>query len=500
MKRLTLTGLAALALAGCTLDPAYHRPGLPTDTAYPSTGAAYRADLAHQPAVMSHIPADLTGWRQVFTDPRLQDLISLALANNRDLRVALLNIAAAQAQYRSQRADLFPTLDATTDATLEGLPTSEAEPFGAASSSGSSAQTGTGHTIYRSYSAGVGFTSYELDVFGHVRSLTRSQFQQYLSEIATQRSTQISLVAEVATDYVTLLADQEQLTLAEDTRQSQARSYAITNAMFTAGTTTLLSLREAETSVDSARARIAQYTRAVAQDENALTLVVGTTIPADLPSGRDLVHQDIMADLPAGIPSDLLTQRPDIMAAEHTLLSANAQIGAARAAFLPSISLTASGGVASNFLNKLISPAAETWSFAPTITIPIFTWGQNEANLNYAKVQKRIDIADYEKTIETAFREVADGLAARGTYLDQLAAQQSLVQAYSDAYRLADLRFRTGADSFVTTLTTQQSLFQAEEDLISVKASQMQNLVTLYKALGGGWYADTPAAGLADQQ
>ena len=299
-------------------------------------------------------------------------------------------------------------------------------------------------------------------------------------------------MAEVASDYIAWLADQEQLAIAQQTLDAQTRSYAITNAMFEHGTTNLLSLREAQTTVDTAKASVAQYTRQTAQDENALTLVVGTPIPRDLPPGRDLVHQDIMADLPAGVPSSLLTQRPDIMAAEHTLLSANALIGAARAAFFPSITLTGTGGVASNSLKELFTPAGETWLFEPTITLPIFTWQQNEADLDYARVQKRIDIAAYEQTIQTAFREVADGLAARGTYLDQLAAQQELVDAYRDAYRIADLRFRAGADGYITTLDTQQSLFSAEQTLVSLKEAQLQNLATLYKALGGGWNADTP--------
>jgi multidrug efflux system outer membrane protein len=303
----------------------------------------------------------------------------------------------------------------------------------------------------------------------------------------------VSLVAEVANDYITLLADQEQLVVASDTLRAQNQSYGLTQAMFDAGATTMLSLREAETTVDSAQSTVAQYTRQVALDDNALTLDVGAVIPADLPPPEDLVHQGIMAEIPAGLPSDLLTQRPDIIAAEHTLLSANAQIGAARAAFFPSIALTASGGVASATLSKLFTPAAETWTFAPTITIPIFTWEQNQANLDYAKVEKRIDIATYEQTIQTAFREVADGLAARGTYLDQLASQQALVRASAEAYHLADLRFRVGSDSFIETLTTQQALFQSEQTLISTKAAQLQNLVILYKALGGGWYADTPS-------
>jgi multidrug efflux system outer membrane protein len=489
MRRALTAALALLGLAGCTLDPTYRRPALPVAAQYPSAGAAYQSDRAHQPATPSATPAALIGWRQVFTDPQLQALIALSLQNNRNLRIAILNIAGSQAQFVAERANLFPLIDATTTGTLEGYPSVTAEPLSAPPASSDSV-----HTTTYTYGANLGFTAFELDVFGAIRSKTRSQLQLYLSEIETQRSTQISLVAEVANDYITLLADEQQLTIAQQTLDAQTRSYAITNAMFEQGTTTLLSLREAQTTVDTAKASVAQYTRQVAQDENALTLVVGAPISAaDLPAGRDLVHQDIMADLPAGLPSSLLTQRPDIMAAEHTLLSANALIGAARGAFFPSITLTASGGVASNSLSQLFTPGGETWLFEPTITLPIFTWEQNQANLDYAKVQKRIDIASYEQTIQTAFREVADGLAARGTYLDQLAAQQALVQAYQDAYRIADLRFRAGADGYLTTLDTQQSLFSSEQTLVSLKEAQLQNLVTLYKALGGGWYADTPS-------
>jgi multidrug efflux system outer membrane protein len=487
MRRALSLGVAALALAGCTLDPQYQRPALPTAGAFPSSDAAYAADRAHQPADASTVPADLIGWRAVFTDPRLQALIALALENNRDLRVAILNISASQAQFRSQRSELFPTIDATTSATIEEEPATQAVP-----------QVGepisSTHYTSHLYSASLGFTSYELDLFGRIRSLTRAQYQTFLSQVETRRSTQISLVAEVANDDITLLADQEQLKLANQTLEAQGKSYALSKALFDQGTSTLLALREAETTVDTAKASVAQYTRQVAQDENALTLVVGAPIPDDLPPGGDLATESIMADLPAGVPSSLLTQRPDIMAAEHTLLAENAQIGAARAAFFPSISLTGSGGVESVTLNKLFTPAAELWTFAPQITLPIFSGGENRANLDYAKVEKRIEIANYEKTIQTAFREVSDGLAARGTYLDQLAAEQQLVDAYADAYRLSTMRFQAGVDTYLSALTTQQSLFQSEQTLVSLKAAQLQNLVTLYKALGGGWYAATQAA------
>jgi multidrug efflux system outer membrane protein len=487
MKHVLLLGAAALALSGCTLDPYYTRPGMPTSSTYPSTGAAYRSDQEHDPASSAGTTAAaFIGWRQVFTDPRLQALISLSLENNRDLRVTVLNIAASQAQFRLTRSALFPTIDATVDASLEGSPTSAAEP--------NIIGVPTGHVYSHSYDSNLGFTAYELDLFGKIRSQTRAQFETYLSNVDTRRSTQISLVAEVASDYITMLADHEQLKLAEQTLQSQSKTYGLSQAQFAEGTTTLLTLREAETTVDTAKASVAQFTRQVAQDENALVLVVGAPLPDNLPPGRDLVNQEIMANLPAGIPSSLLEQRPDIMAAEHTLLAANASIGAARAAFFPSISLTGAGGVSSFYLRNLFSPAAAAWSFAPQITLPIFTGGENRANLDYAKVEKRIEIANYEQTIQTAFSEVADGLAARGTYLDQLAAEQQLVNAYSDSYRLAYMRFKAGVDSFLTSLTTQQSLFDSQQTLVTLKEDQLQNLVTLYKALGGGWYETTPSS------
>ena len=492
MKHQVPIVLAALSLAACTLDPAYHAPFLPTASQYPSQDAAYQEDAAHQSGAPAAAPAALLGWRAVFTDPRLQALIALALQNNRDLRVAIFNVAASQSSFRAQRAELFPAINADTDATLEGLSTSAAEPE-LAQSSGSTIPTQAKHSTYREYSAGIGFASYELDMFGRVRSLTRSQYQQYLSEADTRRSVQISVVAEVANDYITLLADQDELKLAQATAQSQARLVGLTQAMFDQGVSSQLNLFEAQTGEDTATASVARYQRQVAQDENALTLVVGTPLPANLPPGADLAAEGIMADLPDGLPSDLLSRRPDVMAAEHTLLAANAQIGAARAAFFPSISLTGNGGLASASLNKLFDSAAQTWTFAPQVTIPIFTWGQNQANLDNATAEKNVDLARYENTIQTAFREVSDGLAARGTYLDQLAAQQADVDAFSGAYQLAELRYRTGADTYESALETQQSLFSAQQTLISLKAEQLQNLVTLYEALGGGWYATTPA-------
>jgi multidrug efflux system outer membrane protein len=489
-------GLAlSLLTSGCSLAPDYHRPALPVAAAYP-TGPAYLGVAG------AGKPAGQTDWQEVYTDPRLRALITLALRNNRDLRTALLNVMAAQAQYRIQRSDLFPQISLSGNGEFEGLPKSTTIP--SSSSSGGSSTGGTTGQLsgtgpdsltatpksggtYKYYTAGVGFSSFELDLFGQLRSLTHEKFEQYLGYEATARASQITLVASVATDYITWLADQDLRDLAQTTLNSQQDSYRLTKAELDRGTTTRLTLRQAETSVDTARATLAQYTRAVAQDENALVLLLGAPLPADLPPGRSLQQQTILADLPAGLPSDLLTRRPDVIAAEFNLRAANANIGAARAAFFPSISLTAQQGVASTSLSRLFTGGALSWSFAPQISIPIFTAGQNQANLDLAKVQTRMQVVTYEKTIQTAFREVSDVLAARGTYLDQLAAEQALVDAYADEYNLALLRFRAGVDSYLTTLDAQRSLFSAQQELVSLRQSQLENLVTAYRVLGGGW-------------
>lgn len=488
---------AAVSLAGCSLVPDYLRPDLPVAPTYP-TGAAYKG--ANQTPEQAVAAADAIGWRDFFTDPRLQRLIDAALRNNRDLRVATLNVAAAQAQYRVQRADLFPQISASGGDELGSLPKSSTIPEGATgvgSSSGgpvtSTIPTGGEHASYRYYSAGVGFTSYELDLFGRVRSLTSQAFEQYLGYAETARSSQITLVSEVASGYLTVLADQALLKITQDTLASETASYELTRTLMQGGTTTLISVRQAETAVDTARANLALYTRQAAQDENALVLLLGEPLPADLPRGNGLDGQRLLSDLPAGLPSDLLIRRPDVVAAEHNLIAANANIGAARAAFFPSITLTGSGGVAGSQLNHLFTSGGLTWSFAPQINIPIFTAGENQGNLDLAKAQKNIQVAQYEKAIQTAFREVSDALAARTTYIDQLKAQQQLVDAAADSVRLSMLRFRTGVDTYLPVLTAQQTLYSAQLTLLNLRQAQLTNLVTLYKALGGGWHEHTEA-------
>jgi len=487
-RKTILLGAIAGFLAGCTLDPDYQRPDLPVASAWPD-GPAYQLASTDQ-TVPAAPTADAIGWREFFTDPRLQALIEIALKNNRDLRVAVLNVEAAEAQFRAKRADLFPHISATGTGQFQGLPDSTTISTSSdktATSSSSYQTTSSSGGMYRYYTAGIGFTSYELDLFGKVRSAARQDFEQYLGYAETRRSSQISLVAQVANAYLTLLADRELLRLTDETLASQTKSYELTKVSLAGGTSTALALRQAETSVDTAQANQALYTRQVALDENALGLLLGEPLPADLPAGHGLDGEGLLAALPAGLPSDLLTSRPDVVSAEHNLKAANANIGAARAAFFPSISLTASDGVASNQLSNLFTAGATTWSFAPQISIPIFTAGQNQANLDLAKTQKNIQVADYEKAIQTAFREVADALAARGTYIQQIKAQQALVDAYADAYRLSDLRFRTGVDNYLSALDSQRSLYSAQQNLVTLKQAELANLVTFYKALGGGW-------------
>jgi outer membrane protein, multidrug efflux system len=458
----------ALILSACTLEPHYQRPPAPMPA---PEGGQPNATAA----------ADI-GWREFFPDPQLQQLIAVALGNNRDLRVAVLNVQTAQARYRIQRAELFPSIDASATEEVERFPPGVL----GGPTSGSSLPTGTGGSILRFFDAGVGFTSYELDLFGRIRSLNHAALQLYFSSDETRRSVQLTLVAEVAAAYLTVLADQTLLDITRDTLKSQNESYALTQRMFDAGTTTELALRQAETTVDSARADLAQYEREFAQDRDSLQLLLGAPIPQGIDFSGGLDRDTAVAELEEGIPSDVLVRRPDVLAAEHQLRSANAQIGAARAAFFPQITLTGSYGTASTELSGLFKSNSEAWTFSPLITVPIFAGGANVANLKATELTRDTAVAQYEKSIQIAFREVADALAARGTLDDQLAAQQALVTASAAAYRLADMRYLGGVDSYLAALVQQRSLYSAQQQLQNVRLLRLQNLVTLYKALGGG--------------
>jgi len=465
---------AALLSSGCTMIPDYQRPAAPLAAGY---------EAATDPAATQQAAADI-GWRAFFTDPQLRGLIETALKNNRDLRVAALNVEAARAQYRIQRGALLPGIDASGSEQVNKLPSGVA-----ASSAGTGAGTAVGtDDITRYYSAGVGITAYELDLFGRVRSLNQARLADYLALDATRRSAQISLVAEVANAYFALIADQRLLAVTRTTLESQQATLELSQKRLAAGATDALTLRQVETSVYTAKASLAQYTRQLQLDRNALTQLLGVpALPAELHIDGGLDEDALAARLAPGLPSELLTRRPDVLAAEQQLIAANANIGAARAAFFPRISLTGNYGTASSELDGLFDDGSSAWSFAPTISIPIFSGGANRANLDLAKLQKDIGIARYEQAIQAAFREVADGLASRATLDQELAAQQGLVESTGGSLKLASLRFERGVDSYLSVLDSQRSQFAAQQSLETLKLARLQNLVTLYKALGGGW-------------
>jgi outer membrane protein, multidrug efflux system len=462
-------------LGACTLEPHYRRPPPPVP---PLEGG-----------VEAGTPAVNIGWREFFPDPQLQELIALALANNRDLRIAALNVQSAQAQYRIQRAQLFPTIDASATEQVQRIPIgvlqAEAPSSAGAAAGGTTSALPSGITLH-TYNVGVGFTNYELDVFGRIRSLSHAALEQYFSSGETRRSVQLTLVAEIASAYVAVLADQTLIDITRDTLKSQEESYALTQKTFSGGTNTELAVRQAETTVDTARANLAQYHRQLAQDRDALQLLLGASIPEDMDFSRGLDRENVVAELKEGIPSDVLVQRPDVLATEHQLMAANAQIGAARAAFLPSITLTGDFGTESAQLSGLFKGGSHAWAFSPQISVPIFAGGANVANLQATKLARDTAVAQYEKAIQTAFQEVADALVARGTLDEQLAAQQALVSASEKAFRLADMRYRGGVDTYLSALVAQVSLYGAQQQLQTVRLLRLQNLVTLYKALGGG--------------
>jgi len=459
--------LALLVLSGCaSMAPEYTRPEAPVPSEWP-TGPSYNVSAASPD---DRSAADIP-WQDFFIDGQLQTLISLALEKNRDLRIAALNIERSQAQYHIQRADLFPTVSAAAGGSVQRVPEDLST-------------SGQAVTVHQ-YSVGLGFSAYELDLFGRVRSLKDQALEQFLATEEARRSIQISLVAEVAGDYLTLAADKERLKIAQDTLESQQASYNLIKRRFEAGASSELVLRQAQTSVESARVDIARFTGQVAQDENALALVIGSPVPAGLlPSGLSTITA--LKEFSAGLPSEMLQRRPDIMQAEHLLKAANADIGAARAAFFPRITLTTSVGLASDQLSGLFKGGAGAWSFAPQVSLPIFDAGRNKANLKATEVDREIFLARYEKAIQTGFKEVSDALAQRGTLGDQLKAQQSLVEANAAGYRLSSARFTNGVDSYLSVLDAQRSLYGAQQGLISVRLSSLTNMVTLYKVLGGG--------------
>jgi multidrug efflux system outer membrane protein len=458
VKKSLLAVVIAGVLGGCSMIPDYQRPAAPVPATWADGQTQASATVA---------PA----WEAFFADAQLRELIGLALENNRDLRVATLNVEAYRAQYRIQRAELFPAVSANGDGSRSRTP-ADLSPLGESATSGQ-------------YSATLGL-SWELDLFGRLNSLREQALEQYLASEQAQRGAQISLIANVANAWLTWQADQALLRLTEDTLKTYERSLQLTQRSFDVGVASAVELRQAQSAVESARVERARYFRLQAQDRNALALLLGQTPPAELLQPREL-GQPLLAALPVGLPSDLLQQRPDILQAEHQLFAANASIGAARAAFFPRISLTGAAGTASSELSGLFDGGSGYWSFAPSISVPIFNAGQLRANRDYSEVSKNIQVAEYEKAIQVAFREVADGLTARASFNEQLQAQRDLLRSSEAYYQLADRRYRGGVDNYLTVLDAQRQLFGVQQGVINDRFNQLVSEVNLFKALGGGW-------------
>ena len=457
-RTITATPLAlALILSGCmSLAPKYERPAAPVAPTYPVSSPAANQAAAN------------IAWQQFFADARLKQLIGLALANNRDLRVAIFNIEQARAQYGIRRADILPTV---------GVGVSGSRTPGPDDSTNSS------------YSAGLVVSNFELDLFGRVRNLSQAALAQFLATDEARKATHISLIASVANTYLATLADDELLALTQRTLDARAESLKLIPLKYDNGVVSKLDLQQGLSLVDSARVTLAQQQRQRAQDLNLLTLLVGQPPPANLAPGATLAAT-ILSELPAGLPSDLLTVRPDIRAAEQQLIGANANIGAARAAFFPRISLTGSAGSASAELGGLFSSGSFGWSFAPQLVLPIFDYGRNSANLGSAKAGRDIAVAQYERTIQAAFREVSDALAGQATFGEQLRAQRAVEAAEAERFKLSELRYREGASSYLDLLDAQRSLFSAQQSAVQANLQRLQNQVTLYRVLGGGWTGD----------
>ncbi len=460
MNKLMITLLAAGVLAGCSLAPQYVRPEAPVAANFPAAAMESGARSASE-----------TGWREFFPDRRLQMLINAALRNNRDLRSAALRIEEARAQYKIQSADLLPNLNASFSGSRTRTPAS-------LSLSGK-------ETVSGSYQVGLGLASFELDFLGRVRNLNEAALNQYLATEEAHLAAQIALIAEVAKAELAEVALAEQQALAQRTLEGRQAAYKLAKQRADVGASSALDVRLSETLVLSARVALTTLTRQRAQAIHGLTLLIGEPLP-DLPPAPALSAQNLVTDFPAGLPSDLLTRRPDIRAAEQRLKAANANIGAARAAFFPRISLTAGLGTASNALSGLFDSGSGTWSFAPQLSLPIFDAGRNSGNLTLAQVRKNLAIADYEKTIQAAFREVADALVARASLDEQIEAQRATQEAQADRLRLAELRFQNGVAGSIEVLDAQRELFAAEQALVQARLLRLTNAIDLYRALGGG--------------
>lgn len=461
---------AALMASGCSFIPALDRPALPVADQFPATTAS-------QAPAAADIP-----WQSFFADPRLQQLIQLALENNRDLRVAVLNIEQARAQFQIQSSKQLPEVGV--------------------SATGSRAQSQATGGYVNTYMVGLSMPSWEIDFWGRVRSLKEQALAQYLATEEGRKSAQISLVSAVAATWLGLQADEELRAISQRTLQTREESVRLAKLRFDAGASSELDFQQARSLTENARATLAQQTRQRDLDINALTLLVGSSVPTDLLTslqGKQLADLPAMADVPAGLPSDLLLRRPDIRQAEQAMVAANASIGAARALFFPNISLTAAAGFVATDLSDLFKSGSTAFSIAPTLYLPLFTAGRNQANLEMAQGSKKIAAAQYEKAIQTAFREVSDALVSRKSLSEQLQAQLAQREAEAQRLKLSNLRYTNGVASYLDLLDAQRSMFALEQAVVQVRLAQMQNQIGLYKALGGGW-TDASTTALATPQ
>ena len=498
-RNIVLALLAATSLAGCNLAPKYVRPVGAVPAALPQ-GGVYPAAATDAPDVTR------IGWRTFFTDERLRGTIAQGLDNNRDLRIAAANVLQARAQYRISRADLVPSTTISGSGTYTNNIQGAAGALGGAAGGGTSGGgagagagagaggggvgTGTGvggaSSNLEFYSVNAGFSAFELDLFGRVRNLNRAALEQYFATEEAQRSTRISLIAEIATAWLTLASDQDQLRISQGSLKSFEQSLELTRAQFRIGVASELEARQAETTYQAARNDIAVLKTRVAQDKNALDLLVGAPVtPELLPQGLGNGDAALQV-LPAGVASDVLLRRPDVLQAEHQLIAQNANIGAARAALFPRISLTATLGTISTALSSLFAGGSFTYTGAPSVSLPLFDGGRLRGNVDVARAQQQSAVSTYEKTVQTAFREVADALAQRGTIDEQIAAQTARVEAANVALRISDARYRAGVESFLTTLDSQRTAYAAQQQLVTTRLNRGSNLVELYRSLGGG--------------
>ena len=462
-KALFLVGLAVF-LYGCPHAEKYSRPGMPVPPGWPESAAP------HTTMPAAPLASD-TKWQEYYIDERLQAVIELALANNRDLRMAALNIEKTQALYRIQRVALYPNVGVLFDGQAYRFPEKMTD-------------DGRAKTVEQ-YSVNVGTLSWEIDLFGRLRSLKSAALEQYMATEQARSAAQISLVAAVANSYLALAADREYLRLAKATFDAQQATYELILRTRDVGIASDLDLRQAQSQVEVARVDIARYSGFVALDENSLNLLAGTPVPPNLlPS--ELAPDRAVKDISSGLPSEVLLSRPDILATEHQLKAAYANIGAARAAFFPHITLTAGAGTLSPELSSLFQAGTGTWSFAPQIISPLFTGGSLRANLKAAQADRDIAVANYEKVIQSAFREVSDSLTLRIRLTEQQEAQQALVKALEETFFLSEARYKAGIDSYLSVLIAQRALYVAQQGLVNLRLAHLSNLVTLYKVLGGG--------------